>query len=84
MNSRHEKTLQAIYALPTSRTLEWKDMEALFIAPGATVIEGDGSRVKFMLQGRIISFHRPHRPKTVRAYQVELAREFLQGLGIVP
>lgn len=84
MNSKHLKTLQTIYALPTSKTLEWKELESLFVALGAKVIEGDGSRVKFLLNGKIIRFHRPHRPKTARAYQVELAREFLESMEIRP
>lgn len=84
MNRKHLQTLQAIYALPTAKGLVWKDLEGLLIALGAEVIEGDGSRVKFVLHERIIRFHRPHRPKTARAYQVELARNFLKSMGITP
>jgi len=84
MNRKHLKTLQAIYALPTFKGLAWNDLEALFIALGAQVIEGDGSRVKFVLKDRIIRFHRPHKPKTARAYQVELARDFLESMGVKP
>ena len=84
MNSKHQKTLQTIYALPTAKGLPWKDLEALFVALGAEVIEGDGSRVKFVLNNKVIRYHRPHKPKTARAYQVELAREFLESMGIKP
>jgi len=84
MNSKHRKALQAVFALPTVKGMVWQDLEALLIALGAEVLEGDGSRVKFVLNGRVIRFHRPHKPKTARAYQVELAREFLESMGIKP
>ena len=84
MNSRNRKTLQAIFADPTSKTLPWADIEALFVALGATVVEGRGSRVKFDMAGKTAAFHRPHNPKTARAYQVELARDFLVKVGVKP
>jgi hypothetical protein len=84
MNSKHQKTLHAVYAVPTVKGLPWKELEALFIALGAVVVEGDGSRVKFVLNDKIIRFHRPHKPKTTRTYQVELAREFFESMGVKP
>ena len=84
MNSKSRKTLQAIFAVPTIRTLAWDDIEALLLALGADLTEGNGSRVKFDLKGRTIAFHRPHHPKTARAYQVEATRDFLSNLGIKP
>jgi hypothetical protein len=59
-------------------------LEALFIAAGTTVTEGDGSRVKFDKDGVTVAFHRPHTPKTARAYQLTLAREFLESIGVRP
>ncbi|MBQ4133265.1 MAG: type II toxin-antitoxin system HicA family toxin [Desulfovibrionaceae bacterium] len=84
MNNRAKKTLLAVFTEPTLKSLAWADIEALFLALGATVAEGSGSRVKFDLNGKTIAFHRPHKPKTARAYQVELAREFLMKIGIRP
>lgn len=84
MNSKAKKTLQAVFATPTSKTLPWSDIEALFVSIGATVTEGNGSRVKFDVGEYTIAFHRPHNPKTARAYQVELAREFLLNIGVKP
>lgn len=84
MNNKARKTLQALFADPPSKTLPWTDIEALFVALGARVTEGSGSRVKFDLQGKTAAFHRPHNPKTARAYQVELAREFLESIGVKP
>ena len=84
MNSKAKKTLQAIFAVPTIRTLAWDNIEALLLASGATLTEGNGSRVKFDLQGRTIAYHRPHHPQTARAYQVEATRDFLANVGIKP
>ena len=84
MNSRARKTLQTVFAIPTCKTLAWDDIEALLLALGAAKTEGNGSRVKFDLQGKTIAYHRPHHPKTARAYQVEATRDFLIKLGIKP
>lgn len=84
MNRKSGKILQAIFAEPTSKPLPWTDIEALFVALGAKVTEGSGSRVKFDINGKTAAFHRPHNPKTARAYQVELAREFLENIGVKP
>ncbi|WP_198007937.1 type II toxin-antitoxin system HicA family toxin [Methylovulum miyakonense] len=47
MNAKHTKTLQAIFAKPTTATLEWIRIETLFIALGCRVIEGRGSRIQW-------------------------------------
>ena len=49
MNSKHQKTLAAIFSLPTPGNLEWRRIEALFVALNAKVIEGSGSRVSFII-----------------------------------
>ena len=84
MNSKQRKTLQAVFGSPVPKGLPWADLEALLIAAGAAVTEGDGSRVKFDKEGITAAFHRPHKPKTARAYQVTLAREFLESIGVKP
>ena len=84
MNNKAKKTLKAIFNDPVSKTLPWIDIEALFVALGASMVEGNVSRVKFDINGKTIAFHRPHNPKTARAYQIELAREFLLKIGVKP
>ena len=84
MNNRHRKTLQAVFGSSPPNNLPWADIEALLIAAGATMTEGSGSRVKFDATGVTVAFHRPHKPKTARAYQVALAREFLESIGVKP
>lgn len=82
MNSRHRKTLEAIFSEPASCALEWRKIEALFTAIGSKSIEGRGSRVRFMLNGVIAAFHRPHPDKNAKPYQVRDARRFLEEAGI--
>ncbi|MEK7846772.1 MAG: type II toxin-antitoxin system HicA family toxin, partial [Nitrospinota bacterium] len=47
-------------------TLEWRKLEALFIACGAKIIEGHGSRVRFELNDIVATFHRPHPEKEAK------------------
>jgi hypothetical protein len=84
MNSKHRKTLEAVFATPTSKTLEWARIEALLIAAGCAVIEGRGSRVRFAFGDAVITFHRPHPVKEAKPYQVEDARAFLERIGVKP
>ncbi len=84
MNKRHQRTLEVIFETPVPATLEWRQIEALFIALGARIIEGRGSRVRFELNGVIATFHRPHPQKEAKPYQVRDARRFLEQAGIKP
>jgi predicted HicB family RNase H-like nuclease len=59
-------------------------MESLFIALGAQTIEGSGSRVRFMLNDVVGTFHRPHPAKEAKPYQVADARRFLEQAGVTP
>ena len=84
MNSKHKKTLEAIFSSPPPKGMPWDDIESLLMAVGAEMIEGSGSRVKFDLNGQTVSFHRPHNPKMARVYQIIIAREFLEDNGVKP
>ena len=77
MNKKHQNTLDAIFSHPVPRSLEWRRIEALFIALGAKVIEGDGSRVSFVINDEKGDFHRPHPGKEAKRYQVKNAKDFL-------
>ncbi len=84
MNSRHRKTLEAIFATPTKANIEFIAIEKLLVALGGVVVEGRGSRVRFAFGDKIVSFHRPHPQKEAKPYQVEAAREFLERMGFKP
>lgn len=82
MNNRHRKTLTAIFTDPVNGNLEWRKIEALLIALGATVMEGSGSRVTFLLNDKRADFHRPHPGNEALRYRVRAAREFLELAGV--
>lgn len=84
MNSRHAKTLKAVFGDPVSGTIAWAAVEGLLIAAGCSMIEGRGSRVRFVKGDMIESFHRPHPAKEAKRYQVAAARAFLIRLGVKP
>jgi len=84
VNSTHRKTLSAIFGSPAPTTLEWRRIESLFVAVGAQLIEGNGSRVRFELNGLVATFHRPHPQKEAKPYQVRDAKLFLEQVGILP
>jgi hypothetical protein len=84
MNKTHRKTLEAVFAQPVPTTLEWRRIEGLLIALGAQTIEGTSSRVRFVLNGIIATFHRPHPAKEAKPYQVRDARTFLENAGVKP
>ena len=84
MNSKHLKTLEAVFSKPTPSALAWASIEALLVAVGCLVIEGRGSRVRFANGSHVASFHRPHPAKEARPYQVEDARAFLALIGVQP
>jgi len=84
MNSKHRKTLAAVFKNPVSGTVAWSDIESLLIAAGATVVEGSGSRVRFICKDEAEFFHRPHPEKEAKRYQVKAARDFLIRIGVTP
>ena len=84
MNSRHRKTLDAVFRDPVSGSIAWSDIEVLLIACGGRIIEGSGSRIRFEKDKIIGYFHRPHPAKEAKKYQVKDAREFLINIGIKP
>jgi hypothetical protein len=84
MHNRHRATLQAIFAEPATANLEWAAIEALLVALGADVTEGNGSRVRVVLAGVRAVFHRPHPQKEAKRYQVRAVRDYLRQAGIEP
>jgi hypothetical protein len=82
MNARHRRTLEAIFARPTPATLSWKDVEALFRALDAEVVERAGSRVHVLLNGAHTSFHRPHPRPEIGRLTIRDVRDFLTEAGV--
>jgi len=84
MNSKHRRTLEAVFSDPVSGAINWSDIESLLVWAGAEVVEGRGSRVRFVCGQEVESFHRPHPAKEAKRYQVRAAREFLERIGVRP
>ena len=82
MNSKHKKTLKIIFTNPVNGNIEWRKIEALFLALGAIRTERVGSAVSFILNNIRADFHRPHPDKASLRYRVKDARKFLEQAGI--
>ena len=82
MNNRQRKTYETIFADPVNGNIEWRRIEALFIALGAVRTERHGSAVSFVLNDVRADFHRPHPDKAALRYRVKDARSFLTEAGI--
>jgi hypothetical protein len=84
MCGRHCNTLQAIFADPVRANVPWAEIEALFIAAGASISEGRGSRVRVSLNGVDAVFHRPHPAKETDRGALRSVRRFLREAGVMP
>ncbi len=82
MNSKPKKTLKIIFTNPVNGNIEWRKIEALFLALGAIRTERAGSAVSFILNNIRADFHRPHPDKASLRYRVKDARKFLEQAGI--
>jgi len=84
MNSKHLKTLAAVFSNPINGNLEWSRIEGLLVGLGCQVIEGSGSSVTSEKNGEKVFFHRPHPGKQALRYRVQQAWEFLNHIGVKP
>ena len=64
--------------------MAWRDIEALFMALGAEVTEGSGSRIRVALHDVRAVFHRPHPSPETNKGAVKSVRRFLQEAGVTP
>jgi hypothetical protein len=84
MKRTHQRTLELIFAHPTSANVQWRDIEALFNGLGAKVFEREGSRVAIILFGEVRVFHRPHPSPDTDKGAVSSVRKWLEQHGIRP
>ena len=83
MNSKHRKTLETVFKNPIQANIQWSDVEGLFVALGANLSEGAGSRVRVKLNGIRAVFHRPHLQKVTDKGAVNSVRKFLENAGVL-
>ena len=84
MQKRYAKTLEAIFCRPTSGTIRWADIEALFADLGADILERESSRVAVVLFGEVQVFHRPHPSLDADKGAVATIRRWLENHGVKP
>jgi hypothetical protein len=84
VDSKHQKTLEAIFEKPERANILWSDIEALFLALGAEITEGSGSRRRVALKSVRAVFHRPHPRKETDKGAVKSVRRFLEAAGVKP
>ncbi|MHB1358534.1 MAG: type II toxin-antitoxin system HicA family toxin [Rhodocyclaceae bacterium] len=84
MKTKHAKTLRALFTKPTLAAVMFSDIEALVVALGGDVREGEGSRVALQLGAAVKYAHRPHPGKEAKKYQIEEIRLWLEAQGVKP
>lgn len=84
MDNKHQRVLEAFFEKPERANIDWKDIEVLFLALGAEISEGNGSRVRVALKGVRAVFHRPHPRKETNKGAVKSVRKFLEAAGVKP
>lgn len=84
MNSKQLRILKAVFTDPISPSINWADVERLLRACGCELVEGNGSRVRFVYAKQVATFHRPHPDRHAKRYQIRDVREFLDKIGVRP
>ncbi|MBA4366718.1 MAG: HicA protein [Desulfobacterium sp.] len=84
MNKKHKKTVNRVFEKPTRSDISYIEINSLLLSLDAKIKEGQGSRVKYIVNDKILSIHKPHPQKELKKYAVELVREFLENIGVTP
>ncbi len=82
MSNKHERILEAIFKNPVQSNVNWKDCEKLLKFLGAEFKEGEGSRIRILLNKKKAVFHRPHPQKETDKGALVSLRKFLESAGI--
>ena len=82
MNKKQRLILQKIFEEPERSDISRKDIEGLFVALGAEITEGRGSRVRVALDDIRAVFHRPHPERVTSKGTVKSVRRFLVESGV--
>ena len=82
MNNKQIKIYTDIFSNPIKSDITWSDIESLFMALGAKISEGKGSRIRVELNGERAVFHRPHPEKNTDKGAIVSVRKFLSKAGV--
>lgn len=83
MNTKHRRTLRAVFAKPRPKAIRWADVESLLIAVGCEISQGTGSRIRVQYGIRKLGIHRPH-GKDCDAGLISSVRDFLESIDVEP
>lgn len=82
MNNKQKKTLVSIYTNPVKKTIKWIDVEKLIMAVDGIIVQGNGSRVRIVIDNLSVNIHTPHPGNELKPYQVRAIRKLLKDKGI--
>ena len=82
MNAKQQKIYDEIFKNPVPSNIAWQDIENLLKSLGAEITEGNGSRVRILLNGERAVFHRPHPQAETDRGAVKSMRNFLNNAGV--
>jgi hypothetical protein len=86
--ARHQRTLHAVFAHPTSASLRWRDLLSMLESFGAQHVTTSHEKERITLSGRTTFLHKPHgrNNHTTLASPAELValRRFLTEVGLAP
>jgi hypothetical protein len=82
LSKKHTTVLDSIFSIPTKSNIVWKEIESLLEALGAELTEGNGSRVRIVLNEVRAVFHRPHPRKEADKGAIVSMRRFLTTAGV--
>ncbi len=80
MNSKQKKALERIFTDPVLKNIKWTDVKTLVEALKGNIKQGNGSRVRIVLNERSLNIHTPHPGNELKPYQVRALRELLKGV----
>jgi len=83
MSTKHDRTLEAIFAHPIAMNLKWTEVEHFFDHVGADV-RHHGGRATVILNGEEMTFHVPHTKTLSSKDEVMQIRHFLERAGVTP
>ena len=84
MKRKSQRTLEAIFAHPTSANVKWRDIEGLFRELGAEISEREGSRIAVVLFKEVRVFHRPHPAPDTDKGAIASIRNWFEQHGVTP
>ena len=83
--SKHDKTLEALFAYPTLANIRWDDAVSLVAYYGAEIKSSGGSPHKFtMPNGASAVIHKPHPRNQLSRGRVLAFRDLLTRAGLEP